>query len=96
MRTAMLPLVDIVGGDGLLADESVDTAFATITDVFDLYGRDLMADSGHVLMIGETGYALNYSKLDPQTSIEIGRKVPYIAILNPAKCSIYWGKITSD
>jgi hypothetical protein len=54
MRTPMLPLVDIVRSSWLLADKSVDTALATITDVFDFYGRDLVADSGHALMIGET------------------------------------------
>ncbi len=45
MRTAMLPLVDIVRSDRLLADQAVDTALGTITDVFDFYGRDLAADS---------------------------------------------------
>jgi hypothetical protein len=76
MRTPMLPLVDIVRGYWLLADKSVDTALASITDVFDLYGRDLVSDSGHALMTGETRYALNYSKLDLQTLIEIGGFVP--------------------
>jgi hypothetical protein len=47
MRTAMLPLVDVVGGDGLLADETVDTSLASIASIFDFYGRDLAADSGH-------------------------------------------------
>ncbi len=51
MRTPMLPLVDIVRSSWLLADKSIDTAFATITDVFNFYGRDLAADSGHTLMI---------------------------------------------
>ena len=51
MRTPMLPLVDIVRSSWLLADKSVDTALTTITDVFDFYGRDLVADSGHTLMI---------------------------------------------
>ena len=62
MRTSMLPLVDIVRSSWLLADKSVDTALTTITDVFDFYGRDLVANSGHALMISETGSALNYSK----------------------------------
>jgi hypothetical protein len=48
MGTAMPPLVDIVRSDGLLADESVDTAFTTITDVLDLYCWDISSDSGHV------------------------------------------------
>jgi hypothetical protein len=73
MRTSMLPLVDIVRSNGLLADKSVDTALTTITDVLYFYGRDLAADSGHALMIGETGYALNYLKLELQTLVEIGR-----------------------
>ena len=62
MRTPMLPLVDIVRSSGLLGDKSVDTALTTITDVFDFYGGDVVADSGHALIIGETGSALNYSK----------------------------------
>jgi hypothetical protein len=61
MRTAMLPLVDIVRSDRLLADKSVDTTFTSIADVLDFYGRDLAVDSGHTLMIGEAGYTLNYS-----------------------------------
>jgi hypothetical protein len=64
MRTPMLPLVDIVRSNWLLADKSVDTALAPITDVFDFYGRDLAANSGHALMIGETGYTHNYSTLN--------------------------------
>jgi hypothetical protein len=55
----MPPLVDIVRSSGLLADKSVYTALTTITDVFNFYGRDLAADSGHVLIIGETGRRLN-------------------------------------
>jgi hypothetical protein len=51
MRTSVLPLVDIVRSSGLLADKTIDTALATVTDVFNLYGRDLAADSGHDLMI---------------------------------------------
>ena len=78
MRTPMLPLVDIVGSSGLLADKTVDTALATITDVFYFYGGDLVADLGHALMIGETRYALNYLKLDLQTLIEIGGYVPKV------------------
>ena len=80
MRTSMLPLVDIVRSSWLFADKSVDTALAPITDVFYFYGRDLVADSGHALMIGESRYLLNYSKLDLQTLIEIGSYVPFAAI----------------
>ena len=72
MRTSMLPLVDVVRCNGPLADKSVDTSLTPITDVFDFYGRDFVADSGHALMIRETGYPLNYSKLDLQTSMENG------------------------
>jgi hypothetical protein len=72
MRTLMLPLVDIVRSSWFLADKSVDTSLTTITDVFDFYGRDLVSNSGHGLMIGETRYGLNYSKLDRQTLIETG------------------------
>ena len=39
MRTPMLPLVDIVRSSWLLADKSIDTPLATITNVFDFYGR---------------------------------------------------------
>jgi hypothetical protein len=76
MRTSMLPLVDVVRGSRLLADQAIDTALSKIADVFDFYGRDLSANSGYALMIGETGYTLNYSKSDLQTSIEIGGYVP--------------------
>jgi hypothetical protein len=54
----MLPLEDIVRGSWLLADKTIDTpltTITTITNVFDFYGSDLVADSGHALMIGETG-----------------------------------------
>ena len=51
MRTSMLPLVDVAGSSRLLADKSVDTTLASITDVLDFYGRDIAADSGHALMI---------------------------------------------
>ena len=67
----MLPLVDVASGDWALTNEPIDTLFPPITDVFDFYGRDLAANSGHALMIGETRYSLNCSKLDLQTSIEI-------------------------
>jgi hypothetical protein len=72
MGTTMPPLVDVVGGDRLLADQAVDTALAPITDVFDFHCGDIVTDSGRARMIGETGYALNYSKLDLQASIEFG------------------------
>ena len=72
MRTPMLPLVDVIRGNRLLADKPVDTSLTPITDILDFYSRDLVADSGHALMIRETGYALNYSKLDRKTSMEIG------------------------
>ena len=52
MRTSMLPLVDIVSCDWLLADKSVYTALTTITDVLDFYGRDLVADLGHASRFG--------------------------------------------
>jgi hypothetical protein len=72
MRTPMLPLVDIVRRSWLLADKTIDTPLTPITDVFNFYGRNLMSDSGHTLMVGETGYALNYSNLDIRTSMKIG------------------------
>jgi hypothetical protein len=59
MRTSMLPFVDIVRSDGLLADKAVDATFTSIADVFDFYGRDLATDSGHDLMICKIGSALN-------------------------------------
>jgi hypothetical protein len=55
----MLPLVDIVRSNWLLADKSVDTALAPITDVFDFYGRDLVTDSWHAPIIGQTSQGLN-------------------------------------
>ncbi len=72
MRTSMLPLVNVVRGNRLFADKPVDTSLTSITGVFDFYGRDISADSRHALMIRETGYALNFSKLDLKTSMEIG------------------------
>jgi hypothetical protein len=59
MRTSMLPLVDIVRSSWLLADKSVYTALTPITDVFDYYSRDLVAHSGHALMIRESRCMLN-------------------------------------
>ena len=59
MRTSMLPLVNIVRSDRLLADKSVDTSLATIANIFDFYSRDLAADSGHVPIIGQTRQRLN-------------------------------------
>ncbi len=59
MRTMMLPLVDVASGDWSLTDEPVDTLFASITDVFDFYSRNLATYSGHVLIIKETGLRLN-------------------------------------
>jgi hypothetical protein len=76
----MLSLVDIVSSDRLLADKPVATAFASIADVFDFYSRELVANSGHALMISEPGYTLNYSKIGLQPSIEIGGYVPKGAV----------------
>jgi hypothetical protein len=81
MRTPMLPLVDIVRSSWFLADRPIDTALTTITDVFDFYGGDLVADSGHTLMIGETRYALNYSILGFRLAMTIGSYVPIAVIL---------------
>ena len=55
MCTPVLPLVYVVRGFWFLADQAIDAALATITDVLDFYSRDLVADSGHGLMIEETG-----------------------------------------
>jgi hypothetical protein len=80
MRTAMLPLVDVVRSDWLLADKSVDTALTTITDVFDFYSRDLVMDSGHAPIIGQTSQVLNprgrIPKADTQNLIIRGSNVP--------------------
>ena len=62
MRTSMLPLVDIVRSSRLLADKSINTALTTITDVFDFNGRDLATNSGHDLIIEETGRRLNHDR----------------------------------
>jgi len=37
MRTTMLPLVDVAGGDWSFTNEPVDTLLAPITNVFDSY-----------------------------------------------------------
>ncbi len=55
VRTTMLPLVDVAGGNWSLTDEPVDTLFASITNVFDFYSRNLATNSGHALIIEETG-----------------------------------------
>jgi hypothetical protein len=39
MRTKMLPLVDVASGDRSLTDQAVNTLFASITNVFDIYGE---------------------------------------------------------
>ena len=69
MRTPVLPLVDIVRSSGLLADKSVDTALAAITDEFDFYSRDLATNSGHDLIIEETGRRLNHDRQDFQKAV---------------------------
>ena len=69
MSTAMLPLVDVVCSSWLLADKSIKTAFTTITDVFVFYGRDLAANSGHDLIIEETGRRLNHDRQDFQKAV---------------------------
>ena len=69
MRTPMLPLVDIVRSSGLLADKTVDTALTSITDIFDFNGRDLATNSGHDLIIEETGRRLNHVRQDFQKAV---------------------------
>ena len=64
MRTPVLPHVDIVRSSGLLADKTVDTVLTSITDVINFYGRDLVVDSGHDLIIDETGRRLNHDRQD--------------------------------
>ena len=59
MRTAMLPLVDVVRGDRSLANQPVDAPFAPIANILDLYSRDISTDSGHILMIREIRHLLN-------------------------------------
>ena len=56
--TTMLPLVNVVGGDRSLTNEPVDTLFASITNEFDFYSGNLATNSGHVLIIEETGRRL--------------------------------------
>ena len=65
----MLPLVDIVRSSGLLADKTVDTVLTSITDVFNFYGRDLAAISGHDLIIEETGRGLNHDRQGFQKAV---------------------------
>ena len=72
----MLPVVDVVRGSRLLANQAIYTPLTAITDVFDFYSRDLAANSGHPLMICKTGSALNHSKPDIQISMTNGGKVP--------------------
>ena len=69
MGTSILQLVDIVRSSGLLADKSINTTLTTITDVFDFYSRDLAANSGHDLIIEETGRRLNHDRQDFQKAV---------------------------
>ncbi len=59
MRTSMLPLVNVAGGDRTLTNKPINTLLASITDVFDFYSRNLATNSGHALIIEETGWRLN-------------------------------------
>ena len=72
MRTTMLPLVNIAAGDWPLTDQPVDTLFASITDVFDFYSRNLATSSGHALIIEETGRRLN-----PETILLLKNTAPW-------------------
>ena len=69
MSTAMLPLVDVVCSSWLLADKSINAALTTITDVLDFYSRDLATNSGHDLIIEETGRRLNHDRQDFQKAV---------------------------
>ena len=62
--TTMLPLVNVAGGDWSFTNEPVYTLFASITKAFDFYSRDISTDSGHVLIIEESGLMLNHDRLD--------------------------------
>ena len=46
VSTAMLPLVNVIGGHRFLADKPVNTSFTPVTNVFDLYGGNITTDSG--------------------------------------------------
>jgi hypothetical protein len=54
----MLPLVNVAGSDWSFTNEPVNSLFASITNVFDFYSRNLATNSGHVLIIEETGRRL--------------------------------------
>ena len=62
MCTTMLPLVNVAGGYWSFTYEPVDTPYTPITDVFDFYSRDFAANSGHDLIIEETGRRLNHDR----------------------------------
>ena len=47
VRTAMLPLVNVAGGDWSFTNESVYTLIAPITNVFNFYSGNLASNSGH-------------------------------------------------
>jgi len=59
VSTTMLPLVNVAGGDWSFTDEPVNTLFASITDIFNLCSNDFAVDSGHALIIVESGRRLN-------------------------------------
>ena len=69
MRTSMLPLVNVAGGDWSFTYEPVDTPFTPITTVFDFYSRNLVANSRHAPIIGETGRGLNHDRQGFQKAV---------------------------
>ena len=75
--TSMLPLVNVAGGDWPFTDEPVDTLFTSITNVLDFYSRNLATNSGHALIIEESGLRLN-----PDS----GRSKPLDQLLLSAHC----------
>jgi hypothetical protein len=63
VRTTMLPLMNVASGDCSLTNEPVYILFTPITNLLDIYIRNLATNSGHALILEETGRRLNP---DPQ------------------------------
>jgi len=55
----MLPLVDIVRCYWFFANQPIDTLFASIADILDLYGGNFTENAWHEFIIREINQRLN-------------------------------------
>ena len=61
MGAAMLPLVDVLGGNRFLAYQAIHAPLAAIANILDQDGGNFTVYSGHVPMIGKPVTGLNRS-----------------------------------